>query len=160
MTYQHTQIAYAILAIMAWLLGFTFVALFLMGYNTAIALFGGFIALVACLFHAMTIRVTSSEIKFGFALGLFGGRIALKDVAEVTKVTNSWRHGIGLCISHDGFVYAASGFAAVEIKLVDGTAYRLGTNDQENLYQAIMERVSLPEKPAEAENMEQAEKSE
>lgn len=154
MTYQHTQIAYAILAIMAWLLGFTFVALYLMGYNTGIALFGGFILLVAVLFHAMTIKITDSEIKFGFAFGLFGGAIALDQIVAVNKVTNSWRHGIGLRISHDGFVYSASGFSAIEIKLLDGTAYRLGTNDQDNLYQAIIAKVNLPDTEAQNENVE------
>jgi len=37
------------------------------------------------------------------------------------------------------WVYNVSGFDAVEIKTINGKIYRIGTDDQENLEQAIMQ---------------------
>ncbi len=137
MIYKHTQFAYAIWAILSWVFGFTLLAIFLMGPITALIIFAAVVVLVGVLFHSMTVKVTDSEILFGFAFGWFGGRIPLQQISEAKAVTNSWRHGIGMRITHDGWVYSVSGFKAVQITLQDGTAYRLGTNDQAGLISAL-----------------------
>lgn len=135
--YSHKQIAWAILFLMTWIFSFTLLAVYLLGPITGLLLFAGFVLLVAFLFHGMTVIVKDNTIKWGFAFGWFGQTLSLSEIVSYQAVTNSWRHGIGLRISHDGFVYSAHGFKAVELVLQDDTKIRIGTNDQEGLIAAL-----------------------
>ncbi len=129
--------AWAILFLMSWILSFTLLAVYLLGPIMGLLLFAGVVLLVALLFHGMTVTVKDNTIKWGFAFGWFGQTLPLSDVVSYQAVTNSWRHGIGLRISHEGFVYSAHGFKAVELVLQDDTKIRLGTNDQAGLIAAL-----------------------
>lgn len=135
--YSHKQMAWAILFLMSWIFSFTLLAVYLLGPIMGLLLFAGFVLLVALLFHGMTVTVKDNSIKWGFAFGWFGQTLPLSEVVSYQAVTNSWRHGIGLRISHDGFVYSAHGFKAVELVLQDDTKIRIGTNDQEGLIAAL-----------------------
>ncbi|WP_372769859.1 hypothetical protein [Pseudoalteromonas sp.] len=135
--YSHKQMAWAILFLMSWILSFTLLAVYLLGPIMGLLLFAGVVLLVALLFHGMTVTVKDNTIKWGFAFGWFGQTLPLSDVVSYQAVTNSWRHGIGLRISHEGFVYSAHGFKAVELVLQDDTKIRLGTNDQAGLIAAL-----------------------
>ena len=73
------------------------------------------------------------------------------EIESVRAVSNSFRHGIGLRITHDGWVYSVSGFSAVELAMKDGTHYRLGTNDQEGLLAALREHIAEPEPALDAQ---------
>ena len=137
MIYCHKQIAWAILAILAWIFGFTLFAVYALGPVGGILIFAGVLVLMAFLFNSMTITVNESHIKWGFAFGWFGQNLALDEIVEFRPVVNSWRHGIGLRISNDGFIYSAHGFKAVELVLKDETKIRLGTNDQDGLITAL-----------------------
>lgn len=137
MTYSHKQIAWAILLLLSWIFSFTLLAVYLIGPITGLLIFSGFVVLVAFLFHGMTVTVKDNTIKWGFAFGWFGQTLPLSEVVAYQAVENSWRHGIGLRISHDGFVYSAHGFKAVELVLQDETKIRLGTNDQAGLIAAL-----------------------
>lgn len=129
--------AWAILFLMSWIFSFTLLAVYLLGPIMGLLLFAGVVLLVALLFHGMTVTVKDNTIKWGFAFGWFGQTLPLSDVVSYQAVTNSWRHGIGLRISHEGFVYSAHGFKAVELVLQDDTKIRLGTNDQAGLIAAL-----------------------
>lgn len=135
--YSHKQMAWAILFLMSWIFSFTLLAVYLVGPIMGLLLFAGSVLLVALLFHGMTVTVKDKTIKWGFAFGWFGQTLPLSDIVSYQAVTNSWRHGIGLRISHDGFVYSAHGFKAVELVLQDDTKIRLGTNDQAGLIDAL-----------------------
>jgi hypothetical protein len=137
MMYQHKQIAWVILALLLWIFSFTLLSIYALGPINGLLLFAGFVLLVAVLFHGMTIKISDKRIKWGFAFGWFGQNLALDEIVECRSVTNSWHHGIGLKISHDGWVYSAHGFKAVELTLKDETKIRLGTNDQQGLLAAL-----------------------
>lgn len=135
--YSHKQIAWVILGISTWIISFTLLAIYLVGAITGLVLFLAFVVLVAFLFHGMTVQVNDNTIKWGFAFGWFGQTRSIDEIESYRAVSNSWRHGIGIRISHDGWVYAANGFSAVELVLDDETCIRLGTNDQAGLIAAL-----------------------
>lgn len=133
MLYQKTQLGWAILALLSWVLSFVLLALYVLGSSVPVYLFAAGLVIVAYLFHSLTIKVTEDELSWGFGPGVFGQKIPISGIANVSAVTNSWHHGLGIKITHDGWVYNVSGFKAIAITLHDGTQFRVGTNDQSNL---------------------------
>ncbi|MBE0363801.1 hypothetical protein PULV_a1293 [Pseudoalteromonas ulvae UL12] len=139
MPYQHTQFGWPILALLSWILSFVLLALYILGPSVPVYLFAGAVVLVAFLFHKLTIVVTDTSVKWGFGLGVFGKDIAFTEIESVHSVTNSWQHGLGIKITHDGWVYGVSGFSAIALVLKDGTQIRIGTNDQARLLSVLMQ---------------------
>jgi len=135
--YQHKQFAYIIFILLSWIATFTALAIFLLGPMLPMVIFLVTLVVIGFLFHGLTIKVTDTEVSWGFGPGVFGKTVKLDDIESVTAVTNTFRHGVGVRITHDGWVYAVHGFSAVALELKDGTAIRLGTNDQEKLLSAL-----------------------
>ena len=143
--YQHKQYAVFIFVVLAWISGFVVLAWNLIGADVPLMVFAGILLLVGFLFHGLTIKVDDTQISWGFGPGVFGDKLQLTDIVEAKAVENSYRHGIGLRITHDGWVYTVSGFSAVQLVLKDGSQYRLGTNDQDGLLAALADKISKPE---------------
>ncbi|PAJ75752.1 hypothetical protein CJF42_03690 [Pseudoalteromonas sp. NBT06-2] len=135
--YQHKQLAYIIFILLSWIATFAVLAIVLLGPIIPIILFLITLFIVGFLFHGLTIKVTDEEISWGFGPGVFGKEIKLSNIKNVKAVTNTFRHGVGVRITHDGWVYAVHGFSAVALELKDGTTIRLGTNDQEKLLASL-----------------------
>ena len=113
--YQHKQYAVFIFFVLTWIGGIVALAWNLIGADWPLIIFAGVLVLV----------------------GLAGQQIMLSDISEAKAVQNSYRHGIGIRITHDGWVYTVSGFSAIQLTLNDGTLYRVGTNDQQGLLDAL-----------------------
>jgi len=146
--YKNTQFAWVIWAILLWISSFLAVAAQLIGFNAGIIGFAVLLALVAIAFYGLTVEVNSSRhsVSFWFGPGVGKKTLNFNDIESVRAVRNSLRHGVGMRISHDGWVYAAAGFSAIEILLKDGTKYRIGTNDQETLLASFPEALKhVPE---------------
>jgi hypothetical protein len=133
--YRHTQFAWVIWAILLWISSFLAVAAQLIGFNAGIVGFAALLLLVAVAFYGLTVEVNkdSREVSFWFGPGVGKKSLNFDEIDSVSAVRNSLRHGIGMRISNDGWVYAAAGFSAIEIALKDGMKYRIGTNDQDAL---------------------------
>lgn len=135
--YQHKQYAVFIFFVLTWIGGFVALAWNLIGADWPLIIFAGVLVLVGFLFHGLTVKVDDKTISWGFGPGVAGQQIMLSDISEAKAVQNSYRHGIGIRITHDGWVYTVSGFSAVQLTLNDGTLYRVGTNDQQGLLDAL-----------------------
>ncbi|WP_105213712.1 hypothetical protein [Pseudoalteromonas sp. T1lg22] len=135
--YQHKQYAWAILALILWIGTFVGMAFYLMGSDGPMLLFAAILAVCAFLFHGLTVRVDEQGVEWFFGPGIAKKRLAFSEIKSVAVVSNSFRHGVGIRITHDGWVYTANGFAAVAIELEDGTFYRVGSNEAEQLAEAI-----------------------
>ncbi|MCF7512665.1 hypothetical protein KIJ96_15535 [Pseudoalteromonas piscicida] len=148
--YKNTQFAWVIWLFLAFIASFTILAIFLTGSNLAFVSFLVILALVAFIFYGLTIQVNQEQQTLSWWFGPSVAKMTLKfdDIDYVQPVTNSLRHGIGMRISTDGWVYTVAGFKALEVVMKDGTKYRLGTNDQSNLVTA-MESKLKQEKSAE-----------
>lgn len=146
--YKNTQFAWVIWAILLWISSFLAVAAQLIGFNAGIIGFAALLGLVAIAFYGLTVEVnkTNHSVSFWFGPGVGRKTLNFNDIESVRAVRNSLRHGVGMRISHDGWVYAAAGFSAIEIMLKDGTKYRIGTNDQETLLSSFPEALKyVPE---------------
>ena len=146
--YQHKQYAVFIFVVLAWIGGFVALAWNLMGADVPLMVFAGILLLVGFLFHGLTIKVDEAHISWAFGPGVAGQKLALEDIVGVKAVQNSYRHGIGIRITHDGWIYSVSGFSAVQLTLKDGSQYRLGTNDQAGLVAALEDKITPGEAPA------------
>ena len=147
--YQHKQYAVFIFFVLTWIGGFVALAWNLIGADWPLIIFAGVLVLVGFLFHGLTVKVNDKTISWGFGPGVAGQQITLSDISEAKAVQNSYRHGIGIRITHDGWVYTVSGFSAVQLTLNDGTLYRVGTNDQQGLLDALKKQnvpVAQPKK--------------
>ncbi|WP_166110440.1 hypothetical protein [Pseudoalteromonas sp. Z9A5] len=148
--YQHKQYAVFIFFVLAWIGGFVALAWNLLGADGPLIIFAGILVLVGFLFHGLTVKVDDKTISWAFGPGVAGQSVELLDIAEAKAVQNSYRHGIGMRITHDGWIYTVSGFSAIQLTLKDGTMYRVGTNDQQGLLAALKENkvlIALPKTP-------------
>lgn len=140
--YQHKQYAFFIFFVLMWLGGFVALAWRLIGADAPLIVFAVILILVGFLFHGLTIKVDNRFISWGFGPGIAGKKIALDEIIDAKAVQNTFRHGVGVRITHDGWVYSVSGFSAVQLTLKDGTQYRLGTNDQQGLVAALEGKIT------------------
>ena len=56
----------------------------------------------------------------------------------IAPVRNSWIHGWGIHRTPHGWLYNVSGWEAVEIALTSGKRFRLGTDEPQQLTQALL----------------------
>lgn len=131
--YKHTQFGWAIWGIIVWISSFVGVALVLTGPNIGTLGFLALLLIMAVLFGTLTVEVDDKAIRWWFGPGVFKKEVALTDIVSVEAVINSWSHGIGVRITHDGWVYGVNGFRAVALTLKDETQIRIGTNQQRKL---------------------------
>jgi hypothetical protein len=131
--YKHTQFGWVIWGILAWIASFVGVALVLTGPNIGTLGFLALLLVMAFLFGTLTVEVDDKAIRWWFGPGVFKKEVALTDIVSVEAVINSWSHGIGVRITHDGWVYGVNGFRAVALTLKDETQIRIGTNQQRKL---------------------------
>lgn len=137
--YRNTQFAWVIWLLLAFIASFTTLAIYLTGTNIAFVGFLVILAIVAFIFYGLTVEVNPQQQTLSWWFGPSVAKITLKfdDIDYVQPVKNSLRHGLGMRISTDGWVYTVAGFDALEVVMKDGTKYRVGTNDKTKLVAAM-----------------------
>ncbi len=135
--YRHTQIGYLLLVALGGGLALILYLMFITGFNwvTAIAA----IILAACLwiFSSLTVTVGGDKLEVRFGPGFIRLSFLLSDIAAQRVVANPWYYGWGIKMIPDGWLYNVSGLWAVELQMVDGRRFRIGTDDPEGLALAI-----------------------
>jgi len=102
-----------------------------------------FLGLTLLLFGSLTILVSRAdlEIRFG-AFGIVKRIVPLDTIAAVTVVKTPWYYGWGIRWTPEGPLYNMAGNAGIEVRLSDGSRFRIGTDEPEALAAAI--RDALP----------------
>lgn len=95
------------------------------------------LVLIAWLFSSLTIEVNDRELVSYFGPGLWRKRVALDDIAGVERTTSSTFEGWGIRVTPRGMLYNVAGHDAVEVRLVAGRRFRLGTDDPHGLVAAL-----------------------
>jgi len=140
--YEHTQVGYFIVvAIMA-----AMVAIGIILVNTgvnwiAIAVLV-VLAVIVVLFHSLTVVISGEELVVKFEPGVIRKRFKLKEIQSCQAVRIPWYYGWGIRLTPDGMVFRISGFHAVQIKLVTGKEYLIGTDVPQELEEAIRQAIS------------------
>ncbi len=140
--YRHRQVGWVLIATIDALIVVFFILHFaLVHYNVPQSwsplVIIAILAIALLLFGTLTISIDDEELRFHFGPGIVRRRIPLAEIASCRIVRNKWYYGWGIHRTPHGWLYNVSGFEAVEITRRDGTALRLGTDEPQELAQAI-----------------------
>lgn len=138
--YRHTQVS----VVTRMILGVTslvFVVAFVLLSRRVDALFLlpfiGIQVLLLVVFTSITTVVTTDAFSHHFGLGFWRKRVPLERIASVEAVRNRWWYGFGIRLTFHGWLYNVWGLDAVEVRLVDGRTFRVGTDEPAALAEAI-----------------------
>jgi len=145
MFYKHIQIG-RLMMFVSLVVAFVFVGVLLKtGLEAIIVFYMLFVLFILYSFMSLEVLVDEEYLQIKFGYGLFRKKFELKEIISAKAVKNHWYYGWG--IKHrlipPMWIYNVSGFDAVEIKTINGKIYRIGTDDQESLEQAITEAIRL-----------------
>lgn len=136
-TYEHTQIGYATLSLLA--LGIALVTFWLVvkGFTWL-----GFLLLVVLdlsliLFSTLTVVVRDGLLELTFGPGIYHKRITLSEVQHCDVTRNPWFFGWGIRWIPGGWLYNVSGLQAVVLLMRNGRQYRIGTDEPQKLLAAV-----------------------
>ena len=97
------------------------------------------ILVVICLFlfPSLKVEITDSLIRVSFGPGLIKKQFPLSEITDARAVRNLWYYGWGIRKVPGGWMYNVSGLDAVEIRMVNGDLFRIGTDEPEKLLASI-----------------------
>ena len=139
--YQHRQAGTVFLVLFAVVLLFV-VTVADLGKNLGWFLFTcGLLTAIALLFGSLTVMIRDGALSCRFGVGLIRRQFALVDITAVSAVRNHWHYGWGVRLTPGGWMFNVIGLDAVEITLVSGKRFRIGTNEPQQLVQAIQQNL-------------------
>lgn len=94
-------------------------------------------AMIILVFGWLTVQVSRDSLRLWFGVGLVRRRFAIADLRAARAVRNPWYYGWGIRYTPHGWLFNVSGLDAVEIELVSGRRYRIGTDEPQALMAAI-----------------------
>ena len=140
--YKHTQVGYLLLTL------YSIVVLFL-GYFNIMTNFHPLplicliiILIILGTFARLTVTVDDQMIKIRFGLGIIRKTFPLKEIETYRVVKNPWYYGWGIRFTPRGWLFNVSGFSAIELQMKNGKRYRIGTDDPDNLAEALDESLN------------------
>ncbi|MFP6598015.1 MAG: hypothetical protein VCC01_11215 [Candidatus Hydrogenedentota bacterium] len=93
--------------------------------------------IVGTLFRSLTVCVGKEDISLAFGLGIIRKRFRIEDIESSRVVRNRWYYGLGIRKIQNGWLYNVSGLDAVELQMKDGRRFRIGTDEPDELLEAI-----------------------
>lgn len=143
--YRHTQLG----TLTLWSLGIP-VAFLVLSFaagpaSPAIVSGGVLVVLLVCmlLFHSLTTQVSTDVVSMALGPGWIRHTIAVRSIRTARAVRNPWWYGWGIRLTPRGWLWNVSGLSAVELELVDGSRFRIGTDEPVRLVQAIEQAARL-----------------
>jgi hypothetical protein len=109
---------------------------------------------VAIQFSSLTVEVGNGALRWYFGPGLWSYRLSLDAIREVAVVRNHWWHGWGIRMAPGFRLYNVSGFYAVELYLGDGEVRRIGTDDPQGLFEALLDARRQRRSPADGARLD------
>ncbi len=91
----------------------------------------------AILFDSLTVRVSNDHVEIRFGIGMIRKQFNVDNIKTATIVKNKWYYGWGIRLTPHGWLYNVSGLDAVEILMHNGKQYRIGTDQPNELHNAI-----------------------
>ena len=91
----------------------------------------------AILFDSLTVRVSNDHVEIRFGIGMIRKQFNVDNIKTATIVKNKWYYGWGIRLTPHGWLYNVSGLDAVEILMHNGKQYRIGTDQPNELENAI-----------------------
>lgn len=95
------------------------------------------IAVVTFWFSRLTVIVSVEGVTCYFGAGRPRRMAARHTIIGFRRVRNKWYYGWGIRKISEGWMYNVWGLDAVELELADGTKFRIGTDEPDDLMAAI-----------------------
>jgi hypothetical protein len=143
MNYRHTQCGWVILLTCAALLLLCAAVLLpTQAPRGVICLLSTMLLLaIVALMGSLTVEVDRASLRLRFGIGLVRKTFSLDEVAACEPVRNNWWWGWGIRRFPGGWLYNVSGLDAVELRLMNGKRYRIGTDEPQRLSDCIRARL-------------------
>jgi len=135
--YHRTQIGWAVIVAVDLSIVLIIVLMAFTEFSWIPVIVALILGLATFLFASLTVEIDEEFLTVRFGLGLIGKTIPLRLIVGYQPIRNHWYHGWGIRKVPDGWMYNVSGLDAVELRLQDGSAFRVGTNDPQGLIEAI-----------------------
>jgi len=140
--YEHTQFGYFMtIAIVAAMVAIGIIMAD-MSINWIAAAVLVVLAVIAVLFHRLTVIINEEELVVRFGPGVIRKRFRLNEIESCQAVKIPWYYGWGIRATPQGMVFRVSGFHAVQVKLTTGKEFLIGTDVPQELEEAIRQAIS------------------
>ncbi len=100
--------------------------------------------LIVALFYSFTVKISEGKLKFWFGIRVISKSYSLEEIQSTQEVENPWYYLWGIKSIPGGWLYAIGPGSAVEIVFKNGKIIRLGTNQPNELKQAIDDAIMVP----------------
>ncbi len=136
--YEHTQRGALIIAAVAAVILIIIASMLVFGPVWVTVIVAGVMILALAMFSTLTVSVQQDALRIWFGpIRLIRKSWPISEISSVTTVTNRWYYGWGIRWTPTGPLYNVAGLKAVEITLVSGKMFRIGTDEPEELKRAI-----------------------
>ena len=140
--YEHTQVGYFIIVAIVAAMVAIGIILATTGVNLIAIAALGVLAIALVLFPSLTVVIREEELLVQFGPGVIRKRFKLNEIESCQAVKNPWYYGWGIRLTPHGMLLRVSGFHAVQIKLITGKRYLIGTDAPQELEEAIRQTIS------------------
>ncbi len=140
--YEHTQVGYFIIVAIVAAMVAIGIILVNTGVNWIATTVLVVLAVVVVLFHRLTVVISGEELVVKFGPGVISRRFKLNEIESCQAVRIPWYYGWGIRLTPQGMVFRVSGFHAVQIRLITGKEYLIGTDVPQELEEAIRQAMS------------------
>jgi len=140
--YEHTQVGYFIIVAIVAAMVAIGIILATTGINWVAIAVLVLLAVALVLFPSLTVVIREEELLVQFGPGTIRKRFRLNEIESCQAVRNPWYYGCGIRLTPRGMLFRVSGFHAVQIKLITGKEYLIGTDVPQELEEAIRQAVS------------------
>lgn len=86
---------------------------------------------------SMTVELDQERLTFWFGPGWIRRSFTLAEIRSWVAVRNPWWYGWGIHLTPYGWLYNVGGREAVQLELHDGRRLRVGTDEPDQLCEAI-----------------------
>ena len=140
--YEHTQVGYFIIVAIVAVMVAIGIILADTGMNWIATAVLVLLAVVLVLFHSLTVVIGEEELVVKFGPGAIRKRFKLNEIESCQAIRIPWYYGWGIRLTPQGMVFRVSGFNAVQIRLITGKEYLIGTDAPQELEEAIRQAIS------------------
>ena len=140
--YEHTQVGYFIIVGIVAAMVAIGIILLNAGNNWIAIAVVVVLAVVLVLFHSLTVVINEEELVVRFGHGAIRKRFKLNEIESCQAIRVPWYYGWGIRSTPQGMAFRVSGFDAVQIKLVTGREYLIGTDVPQELEEPIRQVIN------------------
>ncbi len=136
--YSHTQRGTLIIGAVTAVILIILASMFIFGPVWVTVIVVGIMILALAIFSTLTVSVQQDALRIWFGpIRMIKKSWPMSEIASVTTVTNQWYWGWGIRWTPRGTLYNVGRLKAVEVTLVSGKMFRIGTDEPDELLCAI-----------------------